>query len=157
MERNAKIIIVFVFLINYCYGQRYSSENIDNRLFEIGAIIGEPTGLVFKFWVNPRSAVDLAAAWMFENKGHIEIHADYLYHPFYIGVPKGILPLYLGLGPSLKVGNGDPFFGLRVPFGLEYFLPNAPLSLFGEVGPRVEIIPSTSVEAAGGVGIRFVF
>ncbi len=137
--------------------QRYDPESVQNRRFEIGVMIGAPTGLNAKYWIDPRSTLDLAVAWLFEDEGYLEIHGDYLFHYLYPSVPRGLLPLYFGLGPAIRIGENDSFFGIRIPIGIEYFILNIPLSIFGEIGPRVEIIPNSSVKVAGGVGIRFVF
>jgi hypothetical protein len=50
----------------------------------------------------------------------------------------------IGLGPTGALG-------------IEYFIPNSPISLFGELNPYIELIPRPYITLAGGVGGRFVF
>lgn len=159
MRQIVKIATVaFIILFSMqSHAQRFNSESTDNRKFEIGAMLGQPTGLVGKYWINPRSAIDVATAYAFGDGNYFELHGDYLFHFLYPTISQGLLPLYFGLGPLLKVGGGDSYFGLRLPIGAEYFFGNAPFSLFGEAGPRVEISPDTKVGVTGGVGARFVF
>lgn len=160
MKSKILFFILFIGAISYLQAQlyqRYDPESVQNRRFEIGVMIGAPTGVNAKYWIDPRSALDLAAAWLFEDEGYFEIHGDYLFHYLYPPVTKGLLPLYFGLGPTLRIGEDNSYFGIRIPIGIEYFILDIPLSVFGEIGPRVEIIPNSSVKVAGGVGIRFVF
>lgn len=50
----------------------------------------------------------------------------------------------LGLGPTGALG-------------LEYFIPNAPISLFAEVNPYFELIPRPYITLGAGIGGRFTF
>jgi hypothetical protein len=133
--------------------------------FGLGIIIGEPTGLSMKAWLGEGSAFDLAAAWSFEGRGFLHLHGDYLRHADVIDVPKGFLPFYYGIGARLRIreddrprdADEDILFGIRIPLGMTYLFVNAPLDLFVEIAPVVELVPSTDVDLDGGIGIRFYF
>lgn len=149
-------VLVF-FLINAAQAQ--------SRGFGLGLILGEPTGLSAKAWLDDQSALDFAAAWSLEGRNSFHLHANYLRHAFVIDVNKGSLPLYYGIGARLLLLEGrdrfddddDVRFGLRIPLGITYLFDGAPLDVFLELAPVVELLPSTDVDLEGGVGIRYYF
>ena len=62
--------------------------------FGLGAIVGEPTGLSWKFWTGSVTAVDGAAAWSFADETALHLHADFIFHDFTrIYVEKGQISL----------------------------------------------------------------
>lgn len=122
--------------------------------YEIGVVLGQPTGLSGKYWLDRRSAVDGVLAWSFSNGGRFEAHADYLYHPYYFDVPQGDLPLYIGAGAAVYFRD-ETTIGARIPVGISYIFAEAPLSAFLEIAPIVDLVPSTGFGISGGIGIRF--
>ena len=123
----------------------------------LGVIFGEPTGLSFKMWTGDNSAFDAAAAWSFAGDGHLHLHVDYLRHSFnVINVNEGQLPIYFGLGAKV-VMRKEPVVGARIPIGLAYMFEDAPLDIFLEIVPGLDLIPSTDFAINGGIGIRYFF
>lgn len=122
--------------------------------YEIGVVLGQPTGLSGKYWLDRRSAVDGVLAWSFSNGGRFEAHADYIYHPYYFDVPQGNLPVYIGAGAAIYVRD-ETTIGGRIPVGISYLFGQAPLSAFLEIAPIVDLVPSTGFGISGGIGIRF--
>jgi hypothetical protein len=132
-------------------------SHAQDRGFGAGVILGEPTGLSGKLWLNRQSAVDMGLAYSFRNKGNFHLHADYLFHfPDAIASTERI-PLYVGIGGRLAVGRGDGIFGVRIPLGISYWLRSAPLEFFLEVAPILDLAPATELRANGGIGARFFF
>ena len=126
--------------------------------FGLGVIIGEPTGISMKYWNGQSTAIDGAVAWSFENEGSFHLHADYLIHAFeVIHVSEGALPLYYGIGGRLKFQEKDDKFGIRIPLGMAYYFRKAPLDIFFEFVPILELIPSTEFEFNAAIGIRYYF
>jgi hypothetical protein len=127
--------------------------------FGIGALIGEPTGLSLKAWLDDRSAIDAGVAWSFRRDDSFSAHADYLIHCWdLIPVSKGKLPLYFGVGGRVLLERGrDTRFGVRAPVGLSYMFENTPLELFVEVGPIFDVAPKTQFSLTGGIGVRYYF
>ena len=119
---------------------------------EIGIILGDPTGLSLKFWQSNTTAFDAAFAWSIGKKGNVLLHANYLVHSWQ-GVSRGSLALYYGLGARIIFAD-DPVFGARIPLGLQYIIPSTRLSFFAEVAPTLDLIPSTSFDVNGGIGLR---
>ena len=135
----------------------------------LGIIVGEPTGISIKKWLNDKHAVDAAAAWSFYENESFQFHADYLIHNFTLLKSDeiiGKLPVYFGLGTRLKLkeenkGKGrndeDTLFGVRIPFGISYLFADIPIDVFVEVVPILDIVPDTEFEINAGIGARFYF
>lgn len=127
------------------------------KRFGLGVVLGEPTGISGKYWTGPTTALDGGVAWAFGEKSALHVHVDHLFHHFnLIKVEKGRLPVYYGLGARVKLEDKSRV-GVRVPVGLEYLVDGAPLDIFVEVAPIVELIPATGVSVNGGAGIRYFF
>jgi len=125
--------------------------------FGIGIILGEPTGISAKLWLTEKTALDGAVAWSMWDEGAIHIHADFLVHSFnLINVSQGQLPLYFGIGPRVKLAN-DPIVGVRIPVGLAYLFGSAPLDVFFELVPILDLVPGTEFHFNGAIGVRYFF
>jgi len=126
--------------------------------WELGVILGEPTGLSAKYWMSQVNALDFGAAWSFEEDGNFHLHCDYLFHNYGVfEVDKGSLPLYFGVGGRVRFEEHDSRVGLRIVLGIEYLVETYPMSVFFEVAPIVDIAPETEASLNGGFGIRYVF
>ncbi len=131
----------------------------------VGIIVGEPTGLSFKYWLGSGSAVDAGVAWSLEGRSSFSIHGDYLRHFDLIQVEEGHLPFYAGLGARMRFledrpnnEDSDNFrLGVRIPLGIAYLFENIPLELFLEVVPVLDLISSTEFDMNFGVGGRWYF
>jgi hypothetical protein len=125
--------------------------------FGMGIILGEPTGLSAKLWTGGDNAFDFAAAWSFKGDGHLLLQADYVWHFFnLLPVPSGKLPLYIGLGGRVVLAD-DPLVGVRIPIGIDYLFATAPVDVFMEIVPILDLSPSTDFGVGGGIGIRYWF
>jgi hypothetical protein len=135
----------------------------------VGIIVGEPTGLSLKKWIRPRHAIDAAAAWSFSENDSFQFHADYLIHHFGITdirPDEGRVPFYLGVGGRVKLkerneGRGrndhDTLVGLRIPFGVAWLFAKAPVELFAEIVPILDVVPDTNFDINGAIGARYYF
>lgn len=131
--------------------------NAQQKNFGLGIILGEPTGISGKLWTSGENAFDFAAAWSFKGDGHLLLQADYVWHIFrLISVPSGRLPFYVGVGGRVVFAN-DATIGVRVPLGLDYMFSNAPVDIFLELVPILDLAPSTDFDFGGGIGVRYWF
>jgi hypothetical protein len=73
-----------------------------------------------------------------------------------IPVPEGKLPFYVGVGGRV-VFSDDATIGVRVPLGLDYMFSNAPVDIFVELVPILNLAPSTDFDFNGGIGARYWF
>jgi len=134
--------------------------------FGMGIILGEPTGLSAKAWTSNDNAFDFALAWSFNkyhhdndyhNDGSVLLQADYVWHFFNaISVSSGKLPIYVGVGARVVLAD-NPNFGVRIPVGIDYLFANAPIDIFLELVPILDLSPSTDFGIGGGIGIRYWF
>ncbi|OLD60811.1 MAG: hypothetical protein AUI33_15170 [Ignavibacteria bacterium 13_1_40CM_2_61_4] len=153
MNRNRRLSCLAVLLL--IGGARLLSQD---RGFGLGIIIGEPTGISFKGWLNERNAIDGGLAWSFTRNGSFHAHADYLWHSFHVFQTQERIPLYFGIGARIKTGRyDDAQFGVRVPVGVGYLFKDAPVDLFFEIAPIVDLAPKTELEANAGLGVRIWF
>lgn len=128
----------------------------------IGVILGEPTGLSLKYWLNEDRAIDAALAWSFSGENSVQVHADYLFHRFDLfnpGGQTGTMPLYYGLGARVKDKDrhDDTVFGIRFPVGISYLFSEAPFDLFAELVPIIDLAPDVDVGINAAIGFRFYF
>lgn len=151
-------LFLLISLLLLCHNASAQSKG-----FGVGVIVGEPTGISVKAWQSKTGAIDGAIAWSFEGVDAFHLHADYLVHNFkIIRMRKGAMPLYFGLGARLRLRNdtnidSDILLGIRVPFGGTYFFRNAPLDIFLEVVPILNLVPSTTLDLNAAFGVRIFF
>jgi len=154
-----KRVLAITVILTLCFFARIAQ----GKGFGIGIIVGEPTGISLKNRLGNKGAIDGAIAWSFGGKQDaLHIHADYLLNSFNL-LEKGNLSLYLGVGGRIKLkgddgkDNGDTKLGVRIPVGLNYILTSAPLDVFLEIVPLLDLTPSTSFAFNGAIGIRYYF
>ena len=128
----------------------------------IGFIIGEPTGISGKLFITENTAFDAGAAWSLVKDSNFHLHADYLRHNFSIlkrefGITEGELPLYFGVGGRMRFDDDDSRVGVRLVAGVSYIFDNAPLDVFFEVSPIMDLAPKTELDFNAGAGLRFWF
>ena len=144
--------LLFVFIIFF-----QISSSAQERGFGLGIILGEPTGVSGKLWTSGENAFDFAAAWSFQGDGNLLLQADYVWHIFrLISVESGKLPFYVGVGGRV-IFSDDANIGVRVPLGLDYIFSNAPVDIFVEVVPILDLAPSTDFDFGAGIGARYWF
>ena len=150
MTKSIFIIIGFLVLFS---GLNYSQD----KKIGAGIIVGEPTGLSFKYWLTEKTAVDAGLAWSFVDENAVQIQADYLIHNFnLIKVSKGKLPFYFGIGGRLKFST-DVILGVRVPLGLAYLFSDEPIDIFLEIVPILDLLPKTDFTISAAIGGRYFF
>ena len=148
-------------------------SNAQSSGFGAGIILGEPTGISLKGWIASDRAIDGAVAWSLFGHGYFSVHADYLFHNMdLIKLNKGKLPLYYGPGVRLRSWGGDRYWdrgrwhqydggradiGIRFPVGLDYLPASAPVDVFLEIAPCLDLLPATSFDVGAAIGARYWF
>jgi hypothetical protein len=174
MKRNLSLLIVL--LVGLAISQR---TNAQTNNWAIGFRIGEPAGVNIRKYFGTNHAFDLNVGTyggiygnrrsyrkgMYKNVG-FTVQGHYLWHG---GIGKSeTLHYYFGFGGQLNSRRYYPDqFSLVNAYdntisiggsgvaGLEYFLPNKPLSVFLETGAYVEVIPAPFfMGLQSGLGIR---
>ena len=127
----------------------YGNVMAQDKGLGLGVILGEPTGVCFKLWVDHNIAVDGGAAWSFGKHGAWDTHIDLLLHNF-----KGKFRTYYGIGGRIKFLD-DRKVGIRVPIGVTYILTNSPYDVFFEIIPILDFSPKTNGGLNGAIGVRY--
>jgi hypothetical protein len=124
----------------------------------VGIIVGEPTGLSIKSWFSRMNALHIGAGWdMRGNNSEIRIKADYLVHNYSLfPVRTGKLPFYFGVGAHVNASR-NATIGVRVPVGLNYMFAGAPLDVFLEIAPTLNLAPATEFNMGAAMGIHYRF
>lgn len=125
--------------------------------FGLGVVLGEPTGISAKGWTSQRGAIDAALAWSARGDGYVHAHVDYLWHfQDVVNTNQQILP-YLGVGGRIQGNRNTAIAGVRVAGGAAWLPAGAPLDVFLEIAPVVDLAPATELSVNGGIGVRFFF
>lgn len=148
MKTRLQIVLIF---LTISLSATYAQHN-----FGLGIILGEPTGVSAKLWTGSTNAFDFAAAWSFKGDGHLLLQADYVWHSSLERTSSGNLALYYGIGGRI-IFRDDPLIGARIPVGLDYRFTSAPIDIFAELVPILDLAPSTNFNLGGGIGVRFWF
>lgn len=143
-----------------------TSAAAETSTFGLGIILGEPTGIGAKAFLNSGNALAFGLAWSLEGDNELHVQGDYLYHNYdLIDVDQGELPLYFGIGGRIKINDGkdrngndrEDNVGIRFPVGLDYIFESAPFDIFMEIVPILDLAPDTDFDLNGAIGGRFWF
>lgn len=164
MKANIKyIFLAFLAVILLCRSAGFSQEK-----FGIGFVLGEPTGVTWKYKINSTNAIDGALG--FSPFDRYRLHVDYLWQslPF----NERNLALHYGVGMAVGFGRTRYFavddgrrqyflrdqeigFGIRGVVGIDYRIQQSPVNLFFEVAPLVIVAPGGGMGIDVGLGVRF--
>ncbi len=155
--KNKLVLAILVFVCGL------TLNAMDNEM-GIGIILGEPTGVSLKKWIDSNRAVDGALAWSLSDGDSVHLHADYLFHKYDVfsnGQTLSQLPVYFGIGTRVKFkehkNDDDVFVGVRFPVGISYLFSEVPFDIFLEVVPILDVAPDTDVDLEAAIGGRFYF
>jgi hypothetical protein len=123
--------------------------------FGLGIILGEPTGLSAKYWTSSNTAFDFGLGYSFLKNSKFHLHADYLFHIKNLSHTTENISFYYGPGARLRVDNDKSRLGIRFNVGLVWIPKNAPIDVFLEIAPLMDVIPETKFYVNGGVGVRY--
>lgn len=129
--------------------------------FGLGAIIGDPTGIHVKVWNQETRSWNFAAAWSAGVNDRLVLQGDHVFYDYDlldVDTNDGELPIYYGLGFHLRMSEEtDSELGIRVPLGISWVFAEAPLDVFFEIAPSVNLYPETDFEMHGGIGLHYYF
>ncbi len=132
----------------------------------LGIIIGEPTGITAKLYLEDDQAIQAAVGGSFIADAW-QLNAEYVIHPWILqDRDTFVLPVYVGPGVRfMRYNEGrdsdDAHYavGLRAVIGLLFDFKNVPLDVFVELGGVLEYDFSDGAGIGGniGAGIRYYF
>lgn len=162
-----KSLFAFVFVLG-SIGLRAQSSG-----FGLGIMVGDPTGISAKGWIGGDRAIAGGLAWGVWRGSYFHLHGDYLFHNMdLIPVSRGRLPLYYGPGLRMRSWSGGRYWnrgrwhdydgsrvdiGVRFPVGVAYLFDGAPVDVFLEVVPTLDLVPATSFDMDLALGARYWF
>ena len=119
----------------------------------VGAIIGEPTAVTVKQWLNPTQAIQVSMGWSADRRHtDVSLAMDYLWHHNAHLQSGGELPLFYGVG-LYSYGVA----GVRGTFGASLAIRDVPMDVFFQVHPALSLSPGTRFELHAGLGVRWFF
>lgn len=131
--------------------------------FGVGLILGEPSGVSGKLFLDERHALDLALDFSLRNDAFY-VHGDYVLHlpGLLAGLSEGIWLAYVGVGGKLKVrdrkkDDDDLGVTVRVPLGVAWMPKTVPIDVFLEIVPGMRVLPETDPDFGAGLGVRWFF
>lgn len=127
--------------------------------FDIGIAAISPNGFIAKYWTTETTAIDIFGEWSFNSNEYL-MHADILLHDFNkFQLEDMRIAFYYGGGVRVKFADksDDSIIGVRIPFGVDYFLQEMPVDIFGELAPRVNVYPDTHFGMDVMIGLRYRF
>jgi hypothetical protein len=133
--------------------------------FGLGLIIGSPTGLSGKLYLDRRNAIDFALGAAFLSSRGLHAHVDYLWHPVMLTEDAAFfMPLYFGVGARIldhdHGANDDDFhLGARVPVGILFDFRTVPLDVFLEIALIVDLVTDHGdhIDLNAALGARYYF
>jgi hypothetical protein len=132
----------------------------------LGIIIGEPTGITAKLYLQDDQAVQVAIGGSFIADAW-QLNGEYVFHPWILqDRDTFVLPVYVG--PGLRFmrynegrdsDNAHYALGVRAVVGLLFDFKNVPLDVFVELGGVLEYDFSDGAGIGGniGAGVRYYF
>ncbi len=150
-SKRILIFLILIISISQAYAQRSG--------YGVGIIIGEPTGLSGKYWMDKETAVSAGLAYSFaSNNRGISLHADLINHQYGVIKSGYILPVYYGFGFRLRTKERtDGSFGVRGVVGLNWQRTDYPIDIFIEAAPVFILLPETGVAIDASLGARYFF
>ena len=148
-----------------------AADAVEKGAFGAGIIIGEPTGLSAKLYLEDDQALQAAVA-LSAVVGGFQVHVDYLFHPRILEERDAFtLPFYLGPGVSLlqhgagRDGDDDFRIGLRLVAGILFDFKELPIDVFAEAagvgqytfGSEDDDVNGFGLALNGGIGARYYF
>lgn len=131
-----------------------------------GVVVGIPTGVTAKIWLDDAWAVDGTAGVI---GGDLDMHLAFLFHnfswygnmskkPLWLAdlTEKADLPFYYGIGPRVLFRD-DSELGLRFPLGLSCLPKNSNWEIFAEFAPVMRLTPCFGFNGDIGMGVRYYF
>lgn len=140
-----------------------TAAEAQRRDFGLGIVIGDPTGISAKGFLDERQAIDGALGFGFIGDDSIALHVDYLYHFDIKRWDIAMLDLYIGAGPKLGFHDHGPrddthiLIGARAPIGLALTFLEAPFDVFLELAAGLWLVEDVDLYLDAAIGGRYWF
>ncbi len=150
-----KIIFLLTLCILFGIGKNVNAQDTG---WGLGVMMGIPTGISAKYWIDEESALDFGFAYSFVSPSSgLSMHCDYVRHLFNVIKSDYEIPLYYGFGGRLKIIDSKGFIGARGVAGILILGKSIPIDAFFEVAPVFNLFPETSLHIDLAIGARYYF
>lgn len=151
--------------------EELTDDGVEKGSLGLGIIIGEPTGVCAKLYLEDDRALQAAIGATFVSGG-FQAHVDYVLHPWILEEREQFtMPAYVGGGVRAmqhaagRDGDSDFRIGPRAVAGLLFDFTEIPLDVFVEVAAIAELrfgsddpdINGFGIALNGGIGARYYF
>ena len=159
--RLSDTALALVFSLATAAGPALAQPATREQVMSIGPMLGEPSGVSFKFINQGRADIawEAGLGWSQAGDDGLQFHAQHQWHVYEMkNTDKGIMTFYLGLGGRVKAVDGTRF-GVRGSVGINYAAPRSPCrwEAFLELAPIVDVTPDTHTFLNAVAGARFFF
>ena len=151
--------------------EELTDDSVEKGSLGVGIMIGEPTAVCAKLYLDDDRAIQGALGATFVSGG-FQVHADYVFHPLILEEREAFtMPAYIGPGVRLmqhragRDGDDDFRVGARVVAGMLFDFKEIPLDVFVEVAGIAEYrigsddpdVEGFGLALNGGIGARYYF
>lgn len=140
-------------------GLAINSADAQRRQGDVGVGIqfGSPSGLTVKVYTPSAMSFDLLAAWDLDDFVFLNVHGLYERH---LGDSE---QAHVFFGPGVFVGirdrgnnfDSESVIGVSGRVGLGFIIEK--VEIYGQVTPRLSIVPDSNTDMGGGIGFRYYF
>lgn len=151
-----KIVITTVLII--CSLTFLEHAQAQDRTFGIGGIIGDPDGISMKAWFSESTALAGAVSMNLGDDGSwLLVQADFLKQNTIVTWEEALLQTHFGGGLQIVSGDYVDNIALRAPIGIDVNAIDAPMEIFMEVVPTIDVDPEVYFYFSGAMGFRYYF
>ncbi|WP_234571488.1 hypothetical protein [Rhodohalobacter sp. 614A] len=152
-----KKIFVLTFIV-ICSISVVDSAQAQDRKFGIGGIIGDPSGVTAKGWLSESTAIAGAfSVNLGEDYSWFLLQADFLKQNTLAVWEEALLQSHFGGGLRVVSGDYSDYVALRAPIGIDVNAIDAPVEVFMEVVPTIDVDPEIFFYFTGAMGFRYYF
>lgn len=151
-----KIVLLTVVLIYSLL--LFQNAQAQDRTFGIGGIIGDPDGVSVKAWLSESTAIAGAVSVdLGDSYSWLSVHADFLKQNTVATWEEALLQTHFGGGVRIVSGDFQDYIALRAPIGVDVNAIDAPMEVFMEVVPTIDVDPEFYFYFSGAMGFRYYF
>lgn len=130
----------------------------------LGGQVGEPSGITLKVFNEPGPSYDLLAAWDLDDfffvNGHAlwenDINAENLEQDLEWFIGPGAFIGFRDDDDGVDDDGTDVVLGISGSVGLNFVIDRR-FEFYGQLTPRISLVPDTDGDIGGGLGFRYYF
>lgn len=138
--------------------QNFNAKGPQNKIFGLGIVAGDPTGIIAKGYIAPRMAIQGIGSWSFVDDAFTAV-GDLQYEIFDIqsDISNARIPFFIGAGVKTAFKSNNTIVTARFPVGVSYHFDTVPIEIEGAIAPGLNLTPSTEFDVSGGISAKYFF